>query len=65
MSPNVPKLALDCIQMVWIELQKNEKIAQLDGPFLGIFGSNFSYFENFGPENDQSVFEEKSLLLSG
>ena len=40
------------------------KNCSLDGPFLGIFGSNFSDFENFRPKNDQSVFEGKSLQYS-
>ena len=44
---------------------KNGKNSSLDGPFLGIFGSNFSDFENFGPKNDQPVFKGKSLLLPG
>ena len=44
---------------------KKMKKLLIVGPFLGIFGSNFSDFENFGPKNDQPVFEGKSYLLPG
>ena len=65
MSPYVPKIGLRLYTNGLDRFAKKLKNCSLDGPFLGIFGSNFSDFENFGPKNDQPVFEGKSLLLPG
>ena len=65
MSPNVPKVGHRLYTNGLDGFAKKWKNCSLDGPFLGIFGSNFSDFENFGPKNDQPVFEGKSYLLPG
>ena len=65
MSPNVLKIGPICIQMVWMDLQNNEKIAHYMVLFWAFLGQILAILRITDQKNDQPFFEGKSLLLPG
>ena len=57
------KLALDCIQMVWMDLQKM-KNCSLDGPFLGIFFGQILAILRISDQKMTNPFSKENRISS-